>query len=273
MSKLIADEEEVRRFCRTFLLPYERPRILQCVARKKYANGEMNTGCLILERSALRFDRGRESEDAFVRELRKFELLAENGLYSEKQRGTADAEPRSGSARIEIKPEWMVPYITAFGLDEDDAADAFVAKVVETRQHQRKALEKSKHKDTAPSMANVMSKMQTLLHQHPCRSFRWLKLDVDTKDPTLVQQLQESMKGATIVFAVESRGGYHVVLEKGPWCKSLYKFARDVNEGVPKEDAWITIENNSGPMLAIPGTRQGGFVVAEATDIWRRGVC
>ena len=83
-------------------------------------------------------------------------------------------------------------------------------------------------------MSNVMSTMTTLLHQHPCSKYRWLKLDVDTKDPTLIQQLQESMKGATIIFAAETRGGYHVVLEKGPVCQSLYKLARKVNEGVPK---------------------------------------
>ena len=160
--------------------------------------------------------------------------------------------------KITCKPEWMVTYVTAFPLDEDDAADAFVAKVIETRKDQRKALEKQKSADTAPTMANIMSKMQTLLHQHPCK--------------TLIQQLQDSMKGASIVFAAETRGGFHVVLEKGPVCQSLYNFARLVNEGVPKEEQWITIENNSGPLVAIPGTNQGGFVVRSATEIWRRGV-
>ena len=76
MPTLLVDEEAARHFCRTFLLPYARPRILQCVARKKYANGEMNMGTLILERTVLRFDKGQESEDKFIRELRKFEILS-----------------------------------------------------------------------------------------------------------------------------------------------------------------------------------------------------
>mmetsp|Transcript_690 Transcript_690/g.395 ORF Transcript_690/g.395 Transcript_690/m.395 type:complete len:145 (-) Transcript_690:56-490(-) len=143
---------------------------------------------------------------------------------------------------------------------------------MERRRDQRKALEKQKPADAVLFMSNIMSKMQTLLHQHPYKEHRWLKLDVDTKDPELIQQLQETLKGGNIVVAVESRGGYHVVLEKGPFCRSLYKFATAVNEGVPKEDQWITIENNEGPMLAIPGTNQGGFVVQCAIEMWKQGV-
>lgn len=99
-----------------------------------------------------------------------------------------------------------------------------------------------------------------------------LKLDVDTKDPTLIKQLQKSINSAVIVMAAETRGGYHVVVEKGPWCRSLYDFARAVNDGVPKEDQWITIENNRGPMYAIPGTSQGGFEVKIRTEMWQQAV-
>jgi len=268
MPALLADEEAARRFCRTFLLPSKKPRILQCIARRKYSNDELNMKFLILERTVLRFDKGQCSEDAFIRELSKFEVLADAGMYFETSKESSGSTPTKKT----IKPEWMVPYITAHCLDEDDAADAFVAKVLETRKDQRKALQKSTPADKAPSMANVMSTMRTLLYQHPCKEDRGLKLDVDTKDPALIQQLQESMKGATILFAAESRGGYHVILEKGPCCQSLYKFARQVNIGVPKEEQWITIENNKGPLLAIPGTNQGGFVVKCATEMWQEQV-
>lgn len=261
MSLLLVDEEEARQFCRSFLQPYKRPRILQCIARKKYSNGAMKMDNVILERTVLRFDRGQESEDKFIRELKKMEILADAGIYVEPSKGA--------SAETTIRPKWIVPYITAFCSDEDDAADAFVTKVMETRKDQRKALEKQKPADTAPTMSNVIGKMQSLLRQNPCKEHRWLKLDVDTKDLELLQQLQESLKGANIIFAAESRGGSHVILEKGPCCQSLYKFVRTVNEGVPKEEQLITIENNSGPLLVIPGTKQGGFVVRCTTEMWR----
>ncbi len=262
---LLVDEEAARRFCRCYLLPYRRPRILQCVARKKYSEGSMKMGNVIFERVVLRFDREQESEDTFIRELAKMDVLADAGFYVEPSKDTQ-------LAPTTIKPKWMVPYITAFCLDEDDAADAFVTNVMERRRDQRKALEKQKPADAVLPISNIMSKMQTLLHQHPYEEHRWLKLDIDTKDPELIQQLQETLKGGNIVVAVESRGGYHVVLEKGPCCRSLYKFATAVNEGVPKEDQWITIENNKGPLLAIPGTNQGGFVVQCATEMWKQGV-
>merc|ERR1712224_695582 len=168
-----------------------------------------------------------------------------------------------------------VAYLTAYGLDEDDAADAFVSKVAETRTWQRRALQKSKPAEKAPSMSRVVSKMASLLHSHPCHEQRrrWLKLDVDTKDSALVERLQHCLKGAAIIFAAETRGGYHVLFEKGPWCRELYDLERNVNENVPnKEDRWITIEANNGPMIAIPGTNQGGFLVRSATESWRRAV-
>ena len=229
---------------------------LAMLARKKYSDEQLKMQCLILKRTVLRFDQGQVSEDKFIRELLKMDVLAENGLY----------------VKPIIKPSWMVPYITAFPLDEDDAADAFVDKVIQTRREQRKALESARTADSAPSMSNVVSKMHTLLHQHPSKIHRWLKLDVDTKDPRLVQQLQEVIKGAKIIFATESRGGYHVILEKGSFCQSLYRFAAAVNRDCAKEDQWITIENNSGPLLAIPGTNQGGFVVKDATEMWQSSV-
>jgi len=62
-----------------------------------------------------------------------------------------------------------------------------------------------------------------------------------------------------------------VILEKGSNLQALYKMEKRVDEGVAKEDQWLTIENNFGPMLAIPGTNQGGFQVQSATDKWQKG--
>lgn len=80
MTTLVFNEAVAREYCRTSLLPYGRPRVLQCVARKKYSNGEMTMGTIILERVILHFDKGQKSEDKFIRELRKFDVLANAGL-------------------------------------------------------------------------------------------------------------------------------------------------------------------------------------------------
>ena len=74
MGTLLADEEAVRTFCREYLLPYKKPRLVQLVARRKYSDGQLEVGTLILERFVLSFDKGQTSEDEFVRTIRKFEV-------------------------------------------------------------------------------------------------------------------------------------------------------------------------------------------------------
>ena len=120
-------------------------------------------------------------------------------------------------------------------------------------------------------MTNIMSKLQTLLHQHPSKQHRWLKLDVDTKEGDKLQQIYKSLNDAPIVYAAETRGGYHVILEKGSNLQKLYKLTKTINASIPQQEQWITIENNVGPMLAIPGTNQGGFTVQCPTQKWEQG--
>jgi len=297
MTSLVPDEEAARHFCRTYLLPYKNPHILNLAARKKYSNDTMSKPVVILERIVLSFDKEMESEDLFIQELKKMNILANAGFYTEPERSSKARGKGGGgggaigienpslngdgsSTKMILKSEWMVPYITAFGLDEDDAADAFVQKVMDTRKEQRRMLLVEKSKQTkktsntrTPCMSNITSKMKSLLHQHPSNDYRWLKLDVDTKQSDLILELQQSLMGGTILYAAETRGGYHVVLEKGPCCKSLYTFASQLGKkrDVEEED-WLTIENNTGPMVAIAGTNQGGFLVRNVTEEWRERV-
>ena len=108
------------------------PRLLQCVARNKYAKDDpgadwQGPGLVILDRTVLYFDQGQVSEDAFIRALRKIEVLANaGGIYTTNPRDSGSSKPEHS-----IPLAWMVVYITACPLDEDEAADAFVSKVFE----------------------------------------------------------------------------------------------------------------------------------------------
>jgi len=261
MKTLLADEDEARKFARTFLLPYGKPRLFQCVARKKYTNGgtQLGRGQYILEQRILDFDDEERAEERFIRELRKAEVLAQAGMYTDEK-----------NAPIQI--DWMVAYITAYPLDEDDATDAFIAHVLERRKDRRQALRNNKMDASQPIMSKPMKAMQTFLHKSPCRMERLLKLDIDTKDPALLHQLYTAMHEAVVVVAAETRGGYHVVIERGKCCQGLWKFARDINTQIEKAYQWITIEDGTGPMFAIPGTNQGGFTVRLATEQWREAL-
>lgn len=204
------------------------------MARNKYCTQEedrfkMSQGSIILERKIMYFDASSSTraEDDFIREMEKFELLAQAGFYK---------NPKTGQT---LHISCMVVYITAYPLDEDDACDAFMMRIIQQRkEYQRSKFNRpntnvlqSPPTEVVQSQPHVMSQLQTCLHQCPCKRHRMLKLDVDTKNPDLLQQLFQTMRegGNTVLMAVETRGGYHVVLERGPSCQSIWKFARKSN--------------------------------------------
>lgn len=256
-NKLLVDEQEVRKFSREFLAPYGKTRLFHCMARNKYAGGELSHTSLTLQNSILGFDNLERGEEDLIREIRKAEVLVEAGIYKDRR------------AKGNIPIEWMVAYMSAFPLDEDDASDAFIAHVMEKRQQHRRAIVNGTIDDaTTPAVSRIMSQMKTSLHNSPCRKSRMQKLDIDTKNPELLAQLQSAMVGAKIIIVVETRGGFHIVVERGgPAMQTLWKFASAANANVKKEDQWITLEKGS-PMIAIPGTNQGGFTVRIATEEW-----
>ena len=74
------------------------------------------------------------------------------------------------------------------------------------------------------------------------------------------------------MVVAETRGGFHVVLERGKSCQTLWKFAQKAHVNIPKQEHWITIEDGDGPMFAVPGTNQGGFTVKLIREEWRKAI-
>ena len=268
--RLLADENEARKFAREFLIPYKKARIFQCMVRDKYATDRaLGRKHYLFERKVINFGGNDASriEHSFIRQLRKCDVLAEAGFYTDEN-------------DVPFRNEWMVAYITANPLDEDDASDAFITHVLKCQKEDRYRRQRQAKKRDAkesntekqedePVMKKITSTLETMLHRSPCRINRFLKLDIDTKDPNLLDQLYSAMQDATIVVAAQTRGGYHVILERGQFCQNLWKFARGVNATLAHEDQWITIEDGNGPLFAIPGTNQGGFTVRVVTDEWK----
>lgn len=262
-SSILVDEVEARKFCQDYLLRSRKPRLINVVARNKYAPvKKLTSGTQIHEREILSFD-GENAEDRFIHFLRRVDILALADFYH---------DPKDPTCVID--PDWMAVYITAYPLDEEDAADVFLEKIIDRRKSFRKAVTNGRVR--LPTISRVTSLLETALHQSPCREFRLLKIDVDTKDTKLLQDLYRALAGTTVVVAAETRGGYHVVLERGPSCQGLHRFVKHAfaaQTGVGDvQEPWITIESSSGPMFAVPGTNQGGFTVRLVTEQWRRAV-
>lgn len=258
---ILEDVDETRRFVELLELHQEEgqhPRILQLIARNEYANGQLCRSCVIVDRTVV------HNKVSLLRQLQKYEILAQAGFYQD-------------DAGETIQPQWMAPYITLFALNEDDALDALTGWVTDQRRQQRHAfLARNKEApSTNPSSAPALSRLDrrwiSLLHKSPCSQFSgWLKLDVDTKDPEKIRLLQGALSQCTVLLAIETRGGYHVVVETGKSTQELYHFVHRNGAG---NEEWVTLENKGkGPMLAMPGTKQGGFVVRLVTEEWQDSV-
>lgn len=266
---LLKNEDDALIFYREFIEPHKQARLLQVTARNKYCNGSLSRSTLILERSVHSYKNGKGdmNENSFLQQLKRYDAIAKAGLYT---------DPKKDDTRIPV--EALVIYMTAYPLDEDDACDEFVSQILKSRQVARKQYMNCAYqvdkvsRTTEPIMTSTLGKLKSCLHSSASRLNRMLKLDIDTKDSILLANLYEAMKDCVVLVAVETRGGYHVVIERGPSCQTLWKFARDVNSTIKKDDQWVTIENGDGPMIAIPGTNQGGFTVRLATKEWKDNI-
>jgi hypothetical protein len=100
---LLVDEHEARRFYNEFLLPWGKSRLLQNSARQKYAPPDHDLGtkkCFQLDRVILRM--GEATEDRFIHELRRFQVLAQGGMY----KGTSTSQIETMMQRCQYLPWW-----------------------------------------------------------------------------------------------------------------------------------------------------------------------
>jgi hypothetical protein len=84
-------------------------------------------------------------------------------------------------------------------------------------------------------------------------------LDVDTKDPDKIESLKNFLRehGIKPQLAIETRGGYHVLLNRSSLGKNHEKLYRFIQSSL--DEKWISIEGGNA-LVVIPGTWQGGFV-------------
>jgi hypothetical protein len=110
------------------------------------------------------------------------------------------------------------------------------------------------------SFSSIPSLYRSSLEKNPYR--KYIKLDVDTKDPKHLLELKQVLHatGTDITLAVETRGGYHVLLPVGANLKQLYDLRNKIVQASSKSDAWLTVEPpGDSPRVVIPGTYQSDF--------------
>lgn len=239
----IGDESQIREFYRQHIGKYQNQNyysfIIIPIARRKYwsllSTSQENMGTKIFS--------SQKDEDRFVNELRLYEVKC--GLYKDKKDQI-------------IPSEALAFYITANPMNE---MKAFFAMQREVSEKLEIMLTTDKGQNSDKKEPNMISLYKKCLHK--CDENFYKKLDVDTKDPEKIESLKIFLRDAMIKpeLVIETRGGYHVLLNKSTTHKNnekLYRFIEKANSILGIEDKWIAIERN--PLLIIPGTYQGGFL-------------
>lgn len=233
--KIIGDETELRKFYKLWISPQSREPNhyfgLVLRGRRKYypalSNSEKTTCNKVIKAGV--------TEDEFVNAIQR--MMIPVGTYYD-------------SSGTSIPLSALVLYITINPLNHLRALTGLQRKLSEHIEH----LLLTPNEKT-PQILNPDAEYFSQLHSSDYKV--WTKLDVDTRDPLLITELNDLLKrlGVEIGLIIKTKNGLHYAIRKGSISKSahqaMYKFAQEHIE-------WMSIENGS-PMLAVPGTTQGGF--------------
>jgi len=252
LYQIIGDEAQVREFYRRHILPFSaekyRSFLLLLHARRKY-HAEMSNSQRIINTKPVS---SKISENQFVRELRKYEVA--EGLYVDSVKD------------LPIPNEALVIYMTADPLDEIQSFFGMQNELNSVLQELVQSSISSQVEDSIKikidtqektTSLKVINRYKSWLHKSNVKKFH--KLDVDTKDTDKITNLRNLFlkEGIILHLVIESRGGYHVIIDKEHGILSNDSH-RQLHLFCQQNKEWITIEKNA--LLVIPGTIQGGFL-------------
>tara|TARA_R100001163_G_C5039260_1_gene177756 strand:- start:399 stop:1148 length:750 start_codon:yes stop_codon:yes gene_type:complete len=242
------NKEFQKNFYNSYLKPYEgrlhHTFIIMPFARRKYYS----------ELTMITFNRCRELLSCKDMNLKKFLDLIDKVNFVIK----SSIDPKTGK---KIPRKAWVFYITANPLNDRQAL--FMHQESINRAIKEMVLGST----NIPFKA--ISNYKTSLHKSPYREV--VKLDIDTKDPKLIQSLKSLFieNNIKIRYAVESRAGYHVLVPCGQDMKNLYLFAKKIKEEAKGSDPWLTIEGVSqSPHVVIPGICQSDDWLVKQSDFF-----
>lgn len=242
------EEREVHlrsQFYHTYLRPHEgrrhSARMIISIARRKYFPS-LSQSQVIDSREILNEES--MTEGKFMNLLKRIELK----LTLAVDRKTFQPIP----------PEAWVIYMTANALDEKKAYFSHLEGM------NQRVKEMCMSGNNAP--LRPISDYKSCLHNSTFREV--IKLDVDTKEEQHLDQLKETLRSSSIKvsYALESRGGYHVLVPCKQQLKNLWLLGKELTKTLGVKDTWLTVETiNGSPQLAIPGTTQGAWLVRPTT--------
>lgn len=254
----IADEAQVREFFRQYILPYRDEDYLNFIiipiARRKYwaplSKSQMNMSTKVFS--------VQDNEDRFVNELRRYEVKI--GLYKDTLPVGQDPElPEPNKAnKLRVDKEQDIPNEAfAFYLTANPMNDLKAFFLMQNEVSNKLQLLLNTKTPNKQKIGKISSIYKSCLHKSEHKVL--LKLDVDTKDPDKIESLKNFLRehGIKPQLVIETRGGYHVLLNRSSLGKNHEKLYRFIQSSL--DEKWISIEGGNA-LVVIPGTWQGGFV-------------
>lgn len=261
--KLVWDGEQVRRFAEVVLkdMSGDQVRLVMLLARRKYMTieerelgraGGKNENMHLPRKVVRHIDGAR-----FLQTLRSYEVPVGTYTFPMGKLDGVETEPRP------IPQTSLALYIT---LQPRSAVRAWIKLQEELSDSLRAVLDDSTiAEETKAKFSRMDSIFKGELHRNKSPSgVEYVDLDVDTKDADNIFRLKDALINLNIrqhiKFAVETRGGYHVVFDKKDvqqQLSDLHKFGRSTVG--PDKKHWMSVHCDG--MIPIPGTIQGGFQV------------
>lgn len=239
---LVGNEGDVRMFFEFHLSDFELEahlaHLLILIARKKYCETLSKAGNL--PTTILHAYKG---EDRFCSAIRRYEIKSASKTFLD-------------SAGNPIPSSALGVYVSVNPLDERKA-------YLQLQNAMNQKIFELVSTTTASSSVpfDVQKTYQSVLHKSAVS--RFVKYDIDTKEEEKIGKLKALLREEKIEphFVAETRGGYHLVLcNKTSFPEKQSEARRRLAEFVSQEKEWISKED-SGALVAVPGTYQGGFLV------------
>ena len=237
LYEVIGDEFTVRTFHKTWIQPLQtRPNArnlvftIMLMSRRKYYDA-LTTSQQVLVRQTISV---RETEDAFVRRLRKLEV--KQGLYVD-----------LNDSSKEIPKDGLILYMN---MDPGDELKAWFLMMNEMNDRiQSLSLhEKSPWRENSLELSSLVK--SCIVKADTPTTY---KLDIDTKEPEKIRALYEVIKNEKlqIVMMMSTKNGYHLFVREIS--------SQNVHKFVQCNKDWVSIEKRGH--LIVPGTLQASHLV------------
>lgn len=232
LESLLVDEALAARFIEKVIPKLECDEVLIALlsARRKY-DQTLSTSHEILARKIIRDN----NVEKIVQDLRKLSTV---GFYLDNEKPI----PQTAFAvYIDLNPKSVLKAFTLFSREINNLL--YDCIVTQNADYQ--------------TLKHIDLKLFSAIHRSNARTRPFWCLDIDKKDPALLEELVATLGKQNVIWVSETHSGFHLIAERNKETGTrLFK------EGLPPAMR-SAVETKKEPTTPVPGTLQGGVLVKQ----------